>query len=458
MEGAKVPTDRLLFLPQELTRDEGVHLLAGLDQLTAERRGRVLSVVAALGVDPDDLLVSGRPSPGEARKLAIALAMSGSEVIAIDKDRAVVEEIRDQVTHAVRMDSTDEEALKSQGLEKIDCAFVGMGQGGRTFESAIMTVVSLKRMGVKQICARAQSLTAGEVFSAVGATDVVYPEIETAQRWAYKLIAPHISEFLRERLPKQQGASIHTCDSYAYTFKLLFQFASERFGLTPSAISLEQIDAQLVMEFLQHLETQRRNCARTRNARLVAIKSFMRFVEMRMPALLEQTRCILAIPSKKTDTPLISYLLMDEMKAILNAPDLRHHTGIRDRAMLHLCFAVGLRVSELVGLPLHSVEMQTGPSVHIYGKGRKERVLPLWQQAAVDLRAWLAIRGNPPTPELFPNARGQPMTRSGFEYVLRKHVRVATGACPSIEKKRISPHVLRHYVPLLTMSCNATSP
>ncbi len=128
------------------------------------------------------------------KKLAIALAMSGSEVIAIDKDRAVVEDIRDQVTHAVRMDSTDEEALKSQGIEKIDCAFVGMGQGGRTFEAAIMTVVNLKRMGVKHICARAQSLTAGDVFSAVGATDVVYPEIETAQRWAYKLIAPHISE------------------------------------------------------------------------------------------------------------------------------------------------------------------------------------------------------------------------------------------------------------------------
>ncbi len=264
-------------------------------------------------------------------------------------------------------------------------------------------------------------------------------------------IAPHISEFLRERLPQQQGASIHTCDSYAYTFKLLFQFASERFGLTPSAISLEQIDAQLVMEFLQHLETRRRNCARTRNARLVAIKSFMRFVEMRIPALLEQTRCILAIPSKKTDTPLISYLSMDEMKAILDAPDLRHRTGIRDRAMLHLCFAVGLRVSELVGLPLHSVEMQTGPSVHIYGKGRKERVLPLWKQAAVDLRAWLAIRGSPSAPELFLNARGQPMTRSGFEYVLRKHVRVATGACSSIEKKRISPHVLRHSAAMLVL-------
>ncbi len=128
------------------------------------------------------------------KKLAIALSMSGAEVIAIDRDRTVVDQIRDQVSHAVRLDSTDEEALKAQGVGKVDVAIVGMGQGGRTFESAIMTVVSLKAMGVKQILARAQSLTAGQVFSAVGATGVVYPEIETAQRWAYKLIAPQIGE------------------------------------------------------------------------------------------------------------------------------------------------------------------------------------------------------------------------------------------------------------------------
>lgn len=127
-------------------------------------------------------------------KLAIALSISGAEVIAIDRDRHVVEQIRDQVTHAVRLDSTDEDALRSQGVDKVDVAIVGMGQGGRAFESAIMTVVSLKTMGIKKICARAQSLTAGAVFSAVGATDVIYPEIESAQRWAYKLIAPHVEE------------------------------------------------------------------------------------------------------------------------------------------------------------------------------------------------------------------------------------------------------------------------
>ena len=127
-------------------------------------------------------------------KLAIALSMSGAEVIAIDRERTVIDQIRDQVSNAVRLDSTDEDAIRAQGVDKVDVAVIGMGQGGRAFESAIMTVVSLKTMGVKNIYARAQSLTAGQVFSAVGATDIIYPEIETAQRWAYKLIAPHVEE------------------------------------------------------------------------------------------------------------------------------------------------------------------------------------------------------------------------------------------------------------------------
>ncbi|MHC4882914.1 MAG: potassium channel family protein, partial [Planctomycetota bacterium] len=128
------------------------------------------------------------------KKLAIALSMSGAEVVAIDKERMIIEDIRDQVTHAVRLDSTDEESLKAQGIGKVDIAIVGMGERGRAFESAILTVVNLKAIGVPLIYARAADLTAGQVFSAVGATDVIYPEIETAQRWAYKLIAPHIEE------------------------------------------------------------------------------------------------------------------------------------------------------------------------------------------------------------------------------------------------------------------------
>jgi trk system potassium uptake protein TrkA len=129
------------------------------------------------------------------KKLAIALAMSGAEVLALDKNRDEIELIRDQVSHAVRLDSTDEEALKAQGIDRVDVAIIGIGQGtGRGFESAILTVVNLKQMGVKQIYARAEDPIAGEVFSKVGANDVIYPEIESAQRWAYKLIAPQIGE------------------------------------------------------------------------------------------------------------------------------------------------------------------------------------------------------------------------------------------------------------------------
>ena len=188
-------------------------------------------------------------------------------------------------------------------------------------------------------------------------------------------VAPHITDFLRERLPLQRGASEHTCESYAYAFQLLFQFASERLGVTPSALDVEQLDASLVMDFLQHLETERHNSPRTRNARLVAIKSFMRFLEHRVPSLLEHSRRILALPAKRTDIRLISYLTLEEMQAVLNAPHLQRRDGIRDRAMLHLCFAAGLRVSELVGLPLHALELQPSPQVRIHGMQTQHQML-----------------------------------------------------------------------------------
>lgn len=257
-------------------------------------------------------------------------------------------------------------------------------------------------------------------------------------------IAPHITAFLRERLPLQRGASPHTCESYAYSFQLLFAFSSARFKVTPSQLALEQIDASLVMDFLADIESRRGNCARTRNTRLAAIKSFMRFVEHRVPSVLEQSLRVLAIPTKKTDTPLIRYLSIAEMQAILNAPDLHTHAGIRDRAMLHLGFAAGLRVSELVGLPLSAVALQPVPAIRVMGKGRKERSLPLWKQTANDLRAWLAVRGTVAVPELLVNARGESMTRKGFTYLLDKYTESARQSCASLKDKHISPHALRH--------------
>jgi integrase/recombinase XerD len=253
-------------------------------------------------------------------------------------------------------------------------------------------------------------------------------------------IAPHITAFLRERLPIQRGASEHTCQSYAYAFQLLFRYASERYNVTPSELEFEQLDAPLIMDFLEHLETQRGNTASTRNTRLAAIKSFIRFCEHREPSILEQSRRVLAIPFKRTDVPLVDHLSITEMQAILNAPDLQMRGGLRDRAMLHLCFSAGLRVSELVNLPLAALDFQPSPRIRVRGKGRRERCLPLWKQTAADLRAWLAVRGDALAPELFLNARDQPMTRSGFEYVLRKHVSIAAERHPSLKSKRVSPH------------------
>lgn len=257
-------------------------------------------------------------------------------------------------------------------------------------------------------------------------------------------IAPHITDFLRQRLPVERGASPNTCESYAYTYQLLFEFASQRFKVTPSKLFLEQLDASLVMDFLSYIESQRGNSPRTRNIRLAAIKSFMRFMEHRVPSVLDQSLRILAIPAKKTDTPLISYLTKTEMEAILNAPDIRTRSGIRDRAMLHLGFATGLRVSELTGLLLNAVTFQPTPMISVMGKGRKQRTLPLWKQTASDIRAWLAVRDNVSTSELFVNARGESMTRVGFAYLLDKYVRVATQICPSLNGKNVTPHVLRH--------------
>ncbi len=265
-------------------------------------------------------------------------------------------------------------------------------------------------------------------------------------------IAPHITTFLRERLPRQRGASEHTCEAYAYAFKLLFEYASARFKVPPSRLSLEQLDATLIMDFLDALESDRGNSPSTRNARLVAIKSFMAFLEHHLPAFLEQCRQIRAIPPKRTDIPLVNHLCRDEIQALLNAPDLATRSGIRDRAMLHLCYAAGLRVSELVTLPLAALTLHPSPSIRVTGKGRRERTLPLWKQTAADLRAWLAVRGERPgVVELFVNARGLPMTRSGFECVLAKHATTAAMRCPSLSTKRISPHVLRHSCALMIL-------
>ncbi len=258
-------------------------------------------------------------------------------------------------------------------------------------------------------------------------------------------IAPHITAFLRLRLPIERAASQNTCDTYSYAFQILFEFASLKLGVPPSALQLEQIDAPLVLDFLEHIQTARGNSPSTRNARLTAIKSFMRFVEHRVPSALEQIKCVLSIPAQKTDIRLVDHLTAEQYQAILDAPDPTTRLGIRDRTMLHLSVTAGLRVSELVGLRVDEVTFESRyVNLHVRGKGRKDRILKLWKAVAKSLRAWLAVRGEAPVPELFLNAKGHQMTRAGFEYILRKHTATACTYCRSLQGKRVSPHVLRH--------------
>lgn len=257
-------------------------------------------------------------------------------------------------------------------------------------------------------------------------------------------IAPLITGFLREHLPRERGFSPHSCETYAHSYRLLFAFAAHRLRIRPSRLMLEQIDADMVLAFLGYIEAERGNSPATRNVRLAAIKAFMRYVELKHPHALEQVAQIDAIPAKRHEQKLIRHLTMAEMQAVLNAPDLRTRSGLRDRAMLHLCFAAGLRVSELVGLRADNVMLNPGPSIMVLGKGRRERSLPLWKETARDIRAWIAVRGTACVPELFVNARGEAMTRAGFEYILAKHAARAARICKGLTGRTVTPHLLRH--------------
>lgn len=265
-------------------------------------------------------------------------------------------------------------------------------------------------------------------------------------------IAPHMTAWLRQRLPVERGASVHTCDAYATAFQLLFTFAAKRLRVAPSDLGLEQLDAELVLAFLDHVERDRGCGATTRNARLAAIKSFMRFMEHRDPAALGQIRRVLAIPAKRAVVQPVRHLEPDEAKALLDAPDPCTRDGIRDRGMLHVALTGGLRVSELVGLRLDEVTFRDRyMDLRIRGKGRKERVLTLWKVVADGVRAWLAVRGSGKAPELFLNSRGEALTRAGAEYILNKHVTTAARQCATLAGKRVSPHVLRHTCAMATL-------
>jgi integrase/recombinase XerD len=245
-------------------------------------------------------------------------------------------------------------------------------------------------------------------------------------------LAPHLAAFLRQRLP------------YSFAFQLLLEFAHRRLKQPPRELQLEQIDADLVLAFLAFLETDRGNSVRTRNARLAAVRAFFHFVEHRVPSALDQVRRILAIPAKKSDTPLVGHLTPAEMQAILDAPDPATRAGRRDRALLHLAYAAALRASEVLALRLDDVTLHGVPAIRVHGKGRRERALPLWPETAAALRAWLTLRPPSGTTEVFLNARRQPLSRDGLAWILRKHAATAAARVPSLRGKRVHPHLLRH--------------
>jgi len=253
-----------------------------------------------------------------------------------------------------------------------------------------------------------------------------------------------LERFFTQRLMQQRRASAHTIASYRDTFRMLLQFAHERLRKAPSALALEDIDAPLVMAFLDELERVRGITVRTRNLRLTAVHSFFRFMAFEVPTHAAHIQRVLAIPAKRFTRSLIPFLNRQEVDALLAAPDQRTWSGRRDHALLLLAVQTGLRLSELTGLRHEHLHIGTGAHVRVIGKGRKERCTPLSKSTRAVLAAWIR---EPPRAEdqpLFPNARGGRLSAHGVHYLLRKHVAVAAAQSPSLKTKRVSPHVLRH--------------
>ncbi|MHB8950029.1 MAG: tyrosine-type recombinase/integrase [Rhodoferax sp.] len=266
-----------------------------------------------------------------------------------------------------------------------------------------------------------------------------------------------LERFFTQRLMQQRQASAHTIASYRDTFKMLLQFVQKRLRKAPSALALDDIDAPLVMDFLDDAERTRGITARTRNLRLTAVHSFFRYVAFEAPTHSEQIQRVLAIPSKRFTRALVSFLSRQEVDALLAAPDQQTWSGRRDHALLLLAVQTGLRLSELTSLRQDDLHIGVGAHVRVIGKGRKERCTPLSKNTNAVLAAWVR---EPPLAEnqpLFPNARGTRLSSHGVHYLLNKHVMTATVKCPSLKNKRVSPHVLRHYLPNRTMSCNLQS-
>ncbi|MFQ5745063.1 MAG: tyrosine-type recombinase/integrase [Acidobacteriota bacterium] len=257
-------------------------------------------------------------------------------------------------------------------------------------------------------------------------------------------LAPTMEGFFTERLIAQRRASRHTVASYRDTFRLLMAFAREKTGKAPSKLEIEDLDAELIGAFLEHLEVERRNSVRTRNNRLAAIRSLFAYGALRHPDHAALIQRVLAIPAKRMDRRLVSFLNEKEVKALLDAPDRETWVGRRDHALLVVAIQTGLRVSELTALVCADVDLKTSAHLRCHGKGRKERITPLTRQTCGILRSWLAERQGEPYRPLFPSRRNGALSRDAVALLVAKHARAATQHCPSLGTKTVTPHVLRH--------------
>lgn len=253
-----------------------------------------------------------------------------------------------------------------------------------------------------------------------------------------------LQDFFLRRLITERGASAHTIASYRDTFELFLGYLEHRTGRTPSACTLDDLEAPIVLDFLDYLETERGNSPRTRNLRLTAIRSFLRYASRRQPTALPIAQRVLAIPTKRFDRPALCFLSRKEIQALLKAPDRSTWSGQRDAVLFSVLYNTGARVSELTGLCIADVLLDRASALLLHGKGRKERVVPLWKGTANRLRVWLQRIDRSAEAPVFPNRRGKPLSRSGVEYRLRVALAHAARRCPSLAAKQISPHTLRH--------------
>ena len=257
-------------------------------------------------------------------------------------------------------------------------------------------------------------------------------------------LAPTLQAFFTERLANQRRASPHTIAAYRDTFCLLLEFVQSETGKAPATLGIEDLDASLIGRFLDHLEMDRHNSARTRNARLSAVRSLFRFAALRHPEHAGSIGRVLAVPPKRFEREVISFLTDAEVDALLGAPDRRSFLGRRAHALLLLAVQTGLRVSELTSLSCADVVLGTGAHVRCTGKGRKERATPLTSTTAAVITSWLAELGRQDSGPLFPTSTGHALSRYAVTVIVTRHAKVAAQRCPSLSTKKLSPHVLRH--------------